>query len=210
MIEHIAGETLAAYVDGTLEGKRRSEVEAHLSRCRECREALAEVVEMMAIREKAPREFLRRALEGNVVPAGKVLPLRPAFGIAAVFLVAVLIGYFYFGRGRVDTSRPDDKEMKGHTVPLDGGRYATKTGEAVPAYEEVTERAVQSLDEKLQKKETREGRSGAGSGLKTEKQLAVKEADPELLPAVPSQKESGARHECSQKKSCCKRPIRRL
>jgi len=107
MNEHVAGEVLAAFVDGTLDVGLRPGVESHLSRCPECREALAEVLAMRRSREKVPAEFLRRALEAHAAgsPGSRHLPGRPAmparlvFGIAAVFLVAALLGYFFLGRG---------------------------------------------------------------------------------------------------------------
>jgi anti-sigma factor RsiW len=109
MNEHIASEDLAAYTDGTLEGKAKAGVESHLSRCRECLEALAEIAEIRGSRVKVPAEFLRRALkipaEGALGEkenrARAVLSMRPAFGVAAVFLVAILIGYLFVGRNRL-------------------------------------------------------------------------------------------------------------
>ena len=71
MNEHVSGETLAAYIDDRLEKGKRPGVEAHLSRCRECRQALADVAGMLANREKPPVEFLRRGLKASgAVEAG--------------------------------------------------------------------------------------------------------------------------------------------
>ncbi len=192
MIEHIAAEALAAYVDGALESGQRPEVEAHLARCRECRVALVEVVGMLGSREKAPREFLRRALKtvpprSDAVPAegamGRIkspawrsLILRPAFGIAAVFFVAVLIGYFYFGRGRVETERVAERKMPEQTVALEDRRPPAKADEA----------ATPALDEG----QIGKAQAKAANGLKTEKTLAAGKGDQGPLPAAPFDKKA--------------------
>lgn len=106
MNEHLSGETLAGFADGRLAAGARRAAEAHLSLCRECRQELAELVEILAGREAAPDEFVDRALEAagqkaprpRPAPGARVLFLRPAFGVAAVFLVAVVAGYFFLGR----------------------------------------------------------------------------------------------------------------
>jgi len=187
MSEHIAAEVLAAYVDGALESGQRPEVEAHLARCRECRVALVEVVDMLGSREKAPREFLSRALKtvrphsapvaaeealGLLPgPARRFLILRPAFGIAAVFLVAVLIGYFYFGRNRVETARGAERGMPEQAVALEDRRPPAKSDEAAPLAQE--------------KGQGRKDQAEAANGVKTEKALAAKQGDPGPLPAAP-------------------------
>ncbi|TFG80273.1 MAG: hypothetical protein E4H23_03055, partial [Chrysiogenales bacterium] len=62
MNDHISGEDLAAYVDGMLVDKKRGELESHFSRCPECLEALAEIVDIQSSRVKVPGEFLQQAL----------------------------------------------------------------------------------------------------------------------------------------------------
>jgi len=109
MSDHIAGEDLAAYVDGTLKGEAKAGVEAHLSRCPECLEALADIVGIRDSRVKIPDEFLRKALEvsGEGIrgekeePARLAFPMRLVLGAAAVLLVVVVLGHFFLARGRV-------------------------------------------------------------------------------------------------------------
>ncbi len=125
MNEHVSGETLAAYIDQRLEKGQRPGVEAHLSRCRECRQALADVAVMLANRENPPAEFLRRGLKASgagetgrqELPEKRLLLLRPAFGVAAVFLVAVIAGFFFLGRGRMELPRPVEKEIAERRAP---------------------------------------------------------------------------------------------
>jgi len=124
MNEHIAAEVLAAYVDGTLPSGARQEAESHLCRCRECRLALVEIGEIRSCRTAVPQEFLQRALDdagGNrrqldAVPNRNVMPLRLAFGVAAVFLVALAIGYLFIGRERVGISEIVQKRIAEPTM----------------------------------------------------------------------------------------------
>ncbi len=141
MNEHVSGETLAAYIDDRLEKGKRPGVEAHLSRCRECRQALADVAEMLANREKPPAEFLRRGLKtsgaGDTgrqdVPGQRPLILRPAFGVAAVFLVAVIAGFFFLGRGRLELPRPVEREMSERRAPKGKDMKPARDEAALPA-----------------------------------------------------------------------------
>jgi anti-sigma factor RsiW len=156
MNDHIAGEDLAAYVDGALKGEAKAGVEAHLSRCPGCLEALAEIVEIQGDRVKIPGEFLRRALKvpaegprrGGILdekkePAWTALPMRLAFGAAAVFLVAVVLGYFFLGGDRfgragsaqkersdlvVEKTVPEKKAEAGKPVPVAIGQVGPATG----------------------------------------------------------------------------------
>ncbi len=124
MNEHVAAEVLAAYVDGTLPGRARQEAESHLCRCRECRLALVEIGEIRSCRTEIPQEFLQRALDdagGNrrqmdAVPNRNVMPLRLAFGVAAVFLVALAVGYLFIGRERVGISEIVQKRIAEPTM----------------------------------------------------------------------------------------------
>lgn len=108
MTEHVSGEALAAYVDGRLQRRERGALEAHLGRCPECRRELADVVAALAGREEVPGDFLDKALAGAGVrrPARPLLVFRPAFGVAAAFLVAALVGFFFLGRGRLEVPPP--------------------------------------------------------------------------------------------------------
>jgi hypothetical protein len=116
MNDHIAGEDLAAYADGALKGEAKAAAEAHLCHCPECLEALADIVFIREQRAKIPAEFLRRALTvpgegawqvpaggipgGKKVPSRPLVPMRLVFGVAAVLLVALMLGYFFLGGNR--------------------------------------------------------------------------------------------------------------
>lgn len=122
MNEHLSGEALAAFADGRLVAESRRAAEAHLSLCRECRQELAEVVDILAGREAAPDEFIGRALAGaggkamKRPPAARITLLRPAFGVAAALLVAVVAGYFFIGRGRVQAPPAAERELPGRLL----------------------------------------------------------------------------------------------
>jgi len=110
MNEHVAGEDLAAYVDGKSKGKRRDEVESHLSRCPECLEALADIADVRDSRVTIPGEFLKQALGEKQFARKPAVPLRLVFEIAAVFLVVVFIGYFFLSGNRFWEPRNVQKE----------------------------------------------------------------------------------------------------
>ena len=111
MNDHVSVEDLAAYVDGRLANARKAELESHFSRCGECLEALAEIVELQGSRAKIPREFLRQALGEKQAVRKRVLPMRLAFEIAAAFLVVVVIGYFFLGGSRLRQAVGTQKEI---------------------------------------------------------------------------------------------------
>jgi hypothetical protein len=100
MNDHISGEDLAAYVDGVLADGKKAQLESHFSRCPECQEALAEIVDIQSSRVKIPPEFLRAALGEKHAARKPLLPMRLIFEIAAAFLVVVLIGYFFLSGNR--------------------------------------------------------------------------------------------------------------
>jgi hypothetical protein len=122
MNDHIAGEDLAAYADGVLKAEQKAGLESHLSRCPECLDALAEIVDIRSSRAEIPGEFLRRALGEKPIPEKTVLPMRLVFGIAAVFLVAVVIGYYFLDFNRLGRTVTVLKERSGPgavpTAPL--------------------------------------------------------------------------------------------
>ncbi len=173
MNEHVTGETLAAYIDDRLAKGRRPAVEAHLSRCSECRQALAEVVGMLAHREEAPADFLRQGLQAS--GAGdpgrwpearerRPLRLRPAFGVAAVFLVAVIAGFFFLGRDRMELPRSREREAAEQT--------AAKSEAPKPARDEAVSPPIAALE---MAGEDRSGPawSGTGGGADAKKKLAA-------------------------------------
>lgn len=172
MNEHVSGETLAAYIDDRLEKGKRPGVEAHLSRCRECRQELADVAGMLANRENPPVEFLRLGLKtsgaGNMgrqeVPGKRSLFLRPAFGVAAVFLVAVIAGFFFLGRGRLELPRPVEREMP--------ERPAARGEAAKPARNEVAPASVAVPEMGLEDRSDA-ARPEKGGGPELKKKLAA-------------------------------------
>jgi hypothetical protein len=178
MSEHIAAEVLAAYVDGELENGQKPGVEAHLSRCQECRAELAAVREIQQSQKKIPAEFLRLALGERRRPVRAVMPARRVFGIAAVFLVVVLIGYFFLGRGRLETAKiagkelPQQADAAKNSLPMarDDGKGGTRI--------ETAERASSR----------REARVEEIHSLKMEKKFAAGEAKPGQPAALPTEK----------------------
>jgi hypothetical protein len=188
MNEHIAGEDLAAYVDGSLKGGPKAELESHLSRCPECLAALAEIVAIRGRREKIPGEFLRQALKlpigssegprrggalrGMTGPAKAVLPMRLVFGIAAVFLVVVLIGYYFFDRGRMGITGSAETEKTRMVATMEDFRSPEKAAGSEKAREE---KAKSNLPDPKAK---------AVRGLKMEKKFTAQQAKAGP-PAVP-------------------------
>ncbi len=166
MNDHITGEDLAAYVDGILQGAPQAEIESHLSCCPECLAALAEIVDIQGSAVKIPEEFLRRALQATIeVPEGSrrgsvlkvpaegalgekpspakvVPPMRLVFGIAAVFLVAVLIGYYFLDRGRRETAVIGEKEMPRPVVSAKDYRSLAPAAGTGKARKETVERTL--------------------------------------------------------------------
>jgi len=163
MNDHIADEDLAAYVDGALRGAPKAELESHLSRCPECLAALAEVVDIQGSAVKIPGEFLRQALGERPSPARVVPPMRLVFGIAAVFLVAIVVGYFFIGRERAGTDRVSEKEMPRQAVAAGERQPPART--AGPARRETAERTVP----------VHEDRAEAAGKLKMEKKFTAGE-----------------------------------
>jgi anti-sigma factor RsiW len=217
MSNHIAGEILAAFVDGTLPGKTRQGVESHLSRCPECRRDLADIVEIQNSRVQIPAEFLENALkvlaegtlkavpprsdgvpdEGSVepigIPARRALPLRLAFGVAAVLLVALAVGYLFIGRERAGLPEILQKRILESTVaaeqkhpPAPAGPTVTARGAADAARPQAPAEALHGLEagKKLASGEPAPGVTPAASPVKSAaptdaamKQERLREAD---------------------------------
>ncbi len=197
MIEHISGEDLAAYSNGALLGEARDAMEAHLSRCRECREELADIAALQGSRERVPEEFLRRALrvpgEGflgkDASPVRKVMPLRQAFGIAAVFLVMVLAGYFFLGRDRLQMGKASEKVIRAEdrqdALKAQDAERSGKDSPAPSAHSQ--DKTV--LGDRMQKERDMdslalEERAEVADALKREGKTVSREAEP-LMPAAP-------------------------
>ncbi|HEX7503581.1 MAG TPA: zf-HC2 domain-containing protein, partial [Acidobacteriota bacterium] len=201
MNDHITGEDLAAYVDGVLQGAPRAEIESHLSRCPECLAALAEIVDIQGSAVKVPGEFLRRALmaaaevpessrkgsaqkviaEGILgeksSPGKAVPPMRLGFGIAAVFLVAVLTGYYFLDRGRRETAGIAEKEMPRPAVAAKDHRSPTPAAGTGKARRETAERTFPA----------QEAQAEAANGLRMEKKSSAGAAQ-SVQPAAPPEK----------------------
>jgi hypothetical protein len=156
MNDHIAGEDLSAYVDGMLAGRKKAELESHLSRCSGCLEALSEILDIQRSRKKVPGEFLRRALkvpgEGALGDKQGVLKphlsMRMVFGIAAVFMVAALLGFFFLSHNRFWQAEKIQKEPSDQVVagpasqapPEDEKLPFAPAGNAEPARERKEEK----------------------------------------------------------------------
>ncbi|MCJ7524094.1 MAG: hypothetical protein MUP71_02600 [Candidatus Aminicenantes bacterium] len=143
MNDHISGEDLAAYVDGVLVDKKRGELESHFSRCPECLEALAEIVDIQSSRVKVPGEFLQQALGEKQAVRKRVLPMRLAFEIAAAFLVVIFIGYFFLGNDRFRQAESRKKE-----------KAAPSVSQAVPQLSPEVEKTTPVLAGRVEQAET--------------------------------------------------------
>ncbi len=159
MNDHIAGEDLAAYVDGILAPGKAAEMESHFSRCPDCLAALADIVAMQGSRARIPDEFLRRALGRGQTVRKAVLPVRLVFEIAAAFLVVVVIGYFSLGGNRF---------WQGENGREQG---AVVTGKSIPAELPEVEKAVPAVSRQ----------AGPGGNGMAKKDLAA--GNPMALPA---------------------------
>jgi hypothetical protein len=189
MNEHVAGEVLAAFVDGALDAGLRPGVEAHLSRCPECREALAEVLGMRESREKIPAEFLRRALDvaaadapgGLRLPGHTTMPARLVFGVAAVFLVVALLGYFFLGRGGMGPVPAAEKALPQSAFVAKDDRPPAQDAGIGEAREETLQRSLPA----------RKARAAEANGLEMEKKSLAEEvqAGP---PAAPMDEKAAA------------------
>jgi cytoskeletal protein RodZ len=99
MNDHIREDELAAYIEGTITPKMRPAIERHLTGCDRCLGDLADLLEIMRSPVPVPDDLLKAAL--SRFPAGKKeaerrrfsLPNRWAFQAAALFAVALLLGY---------------------------------------------------------------------------------------------------------------------
>lgn len=96
---------LSAYVDGRLEPPRRAALERHLAVCLFCQEELAALRGVVALLRRvpqveAPRSFALSQAPSVTVqwPALYVSPLRYATAVAAMLLLAVVLGDLVTGR----------------------------------------------------------------------------------------------------------------
>lgn len=176
MTEHVSGEALAAYVDGRLRRRERGALEAHLGRCPECRRELADVVAALSGREEVPGGFLDKALAGAGVrrPARRLLVLRPAFGVAAVFLVAALVGFFFLGRGRLEMPPPAVAGPPAPAAEWKGGQ---------PAARETPAAAVPRPQPEASADEEKAAGQQTGDGIA--RPVAKDKAEPAAAPAQP-------------------------
>ena len=99
MNDHISEEELAAYIEGTIAPKMRPAIERHLTGCDRCLGDLADLAEILRPPVPVPDDLLKAAL--SRFPAGRkeakrrrfLLPNRWALQVAALFAVALLLGY---------------------------------------------------------------------------------------------------------------------
>ncbi|MFH2107672.1 MAG: hypothetical protein ABII93_03295 [Chrysiogenia bacterium] len=169
MNDHISGEDLAAYVDGVLADKKRGELESHFSRCPECLEALAEIVDIQGSRVKVPGEFLQQALGEKQAARKPVLPLRLAFEIAAAFLVVIFIGYFILGNYRFRQAESRKKEQAAPSV-----------SQPVPQLSPQVDKTITVLAGKVEEAET----------AKTKRMPVEKNVRPAAVPILIPEKET--------------------
>ncbi len=213
MNEHLSDEALAAFADGRLDAVSRRAAEAHLALCRECRRELTELVEILAGREATPDGFVGRALAmagGGAAkrrPETRVTLLRPAFGVAAVFLVAVVAGYFFLGRGRVAVPPSGERALpeaamqrKAERAPAEASplKDATAARDEVPA-----KRDGAAPDWNLKKNAPGGGASGkeALAEAKGEEQQAaptVLAEAPQAVPAAPERYQAADKREAAE------------
>ena len=99
MNDHISEEELAAYIEGTIAPKMRPVIERHLTGCDRCLGDLADLSEILRAPVPVPDNLLKTAL--SHFPAGEKeverrrfsLPNRWTLQVAALFAVALLLGY---------------------------------------------------------------------------------------------------------------------
>jgi len=163
MNNHITGEDLAAYVDGVLADGKKAELESHFSRCPECLEALAEIVDIQSSRVKVPGEFLQQALGEKQAARKPVLPLRLVFEIAAALLVVVFIGYFFLGNNRFRQAESSQKE-----------KAAATASQSVPPLPPDVEKTIPALAGRVEPAET----------AKTKQMPVEKNAMPAAVPIL--------------------------
>lgn len=99
MNDHIREEDLAAYIEGTIAPKMRPAIERHLTGCDRCLDDLADLAQILKASVPVPGDLLKTAL--SRYPAAEEaakrrhfrLPNRWALQVAALFGVALLLGY---------------------------------------------------------------------------------------------------------------------
>jgi hypothetical protein len=133
MNDHIAGEEMAAYVDGKLEGAKKLKLESHLSHCADCLDELADIVDIQGRRAKIPNGFLRQVLGEKRVAPKPLVSMRLVFGIAAVFLVVVVIGYFFLSNNRLWRNTAAQKERSDRVAAKTVFRKSAEAGRSSPA-----------------------------------------------------------------------------
>ncbi len=100
MNDHVSAEELAAYLDGLPDTARKSELEKHFARCRQCLDELVDLSLIMGGKDRVPSRFLEQALGRKGKPAPAPWRLRLVFEVAAALLVVVSIGYFFLSNNR--------------------------------------------------------------------------------------------------------------
>lgn len=83
---HPESETLAAYVDGTLLGQRKREIERHLRDCSDCRQVWHET-DIYLLQNRPPREPRKEADSALT---------SVAIGFGLVLMIGFLLGALWF------------------------------------------------------------------------------------------------------------------
>ncbi len=97
MDRHLTEEEIAGFLEGTLSCRRRRAALRHMARCAPCLDELAELRHLRQAAAVVPDELLQRALQlaGRPESQRRVFSLRLALPVAALFVVAALLGYFF-------------------------------------------------------------------------------------------------------------------
>jgi hypothetical protein len=131
MSDHISEEELAAYIDGTIAPKMRPAFERHLTGCDRCLGDLADLAEILKMPVPVPENLLKSALSRFPAGAGEqepkqrrfLLPHRRILQVAALFAMALLLGYLLIvERPSVVSTRKapeiSDRETARADIPL--------------------------------------------------------------------------------------------
>ncbi len=194
MNDHIAGEVLAAYVDGALDARAAGPRSRPISPAApSAARRWPRSSKCSGSREKIPAEFLRRALDDAAAesparpppPRPAAMPARLVFGIAAVFLVAALHRIF-FPRPRPHGAGAGRRKSAAAAGRAPRKSTAARCRTAVPGRRDREGSGAQrSLP-------ARKARAAEANGLKMEKKSLAEEANPARLP-LPGREGGGAR-----------------
>ena len=144
MNDHISEEELAAYIEGTIALKIRPAIERHLTGCDRCLGNLADLSEILKAPVPVPDDLLKTALsrfrsgEKEAIRRRFSLPNRWALQVAALFAVALLLGYLLIVERPPSASTrkaPEisDRETVKADIPLSAPTDKKEVGKSLPA-----------------------------------------------------------------------------